>query len=96
MLERILREPVVPEFAFDLISGPAGAPAQRAAALDHEAGDDPVKDQAVVKALADQIFEVFHRVRRVFRQQLQFDPAAVFHFDDYHMFLLDLLYFSFS
>ena len=46
------------ELALDAVAGAAGAGALRAAALDHEAGDDPVEDQAVIEALVGQGDEV--------------------------------------
>ena len=42
--------PLLAELTADGIAGAAHAGAVGAAALDHEAGDDPVEDQAVIKA----------------------------------------------
>ena len=51
------------------------------AALDHEAGDDPVEDQAVIEAVLHQSDEVGHGVGRDFGIQLRLDHVAVFHFE---------------
>ena len=49
---------VCSELALDVPARAAGAVAQRAAALDHKAGNHAVEGQAVVKALADQLLEI--------------------------------------
>ena len=88
VLEGVLGKAVVAELAFDLIAGAADADSLRAAALDHEAGDDPVEDEAVVEALIHQVFKVVDRVGSVFGQQFDLDLAAILHFDDDHFLLL--------
>ena len=45
------------KLALDVPARAAGAGAQRAAALDHKAGDDTVEGQAVIKALLDQLLK---------------------------------------
>ena len=77
-------EAVLGEFSPDLIAGAAHAGTLGAAALDHEAGYDPVEQQAVVKALGNQGLKVAHRVGGGGGVQLQLDNAAVFHFNYYH------------
>ena len=77
----VLSEAVAGELALDGIAGAAHAGALGVAALDHEAGDDPVEDQAVVEVGGHQGDEVRHGVRRDFGIQLGLDDAAVFHFD---------------
>ena len=64
-------------FVAELVAGAAGAGALRAAALDHEVGDDAVERQAVVEALAGEADEVVHRVRRELRVEVGDDRAAV-------------------
>ena len=62
VLQVVLGKAVAGELAPDVIAGAAHAAAVRAPALDHEARDDPVEDQAVIKALVGQGDEVGHRV----------------------------------
>ena len=59
---QVVLDAVEKELALDAVAGAAHAGALGAAALDHEAGDDPVEDQAVIKALVGQGDEVGHRV----------------------------------
>ena len=72
------------KLALDVPAGAAGAVAQRAAALDHKAGDDTVEGQAVVKALLDQLFEILTGDGGNFLVQLDVDDAAVFHSNANH------------
>src|SRR5699024_4190868 len=72
------------ELALDLPAGAAGAVAQRAAALDHEPGDDPVEGQAVVKAGLDQFFKILAGDGGGLFIELDVDDAAVFHSDTNH------------
>ena len=83
VLERIVHA-VGGKLALDVPAGAAGAVAQRAAALDHEAGDHAVEGQAVVKALADQLLEILTGDRSGFFVQLDIDDAAVFHSNANH------------
>ncbi len=69
------------EFALDAVAGAAHAGAVGAAALDHEAGDDPVEGQAVVKALVGQGDEVVDGVGGLVGVQLALHDAAVLHGD---------------
>ena len=93
----ILAEAVAGELAVDLIAGAAHAVSVGAAALDHEAGDDPVEGQAVIEALVSQRDEVVDGVGSLLGIQLAAHNAAVLHSDGYdgiahiHSFLSDLL-----
>ena len=71
----------VPKIRMELvgnrIAGAAGAVAFRAAALDHEAIDDAMEDQAVVKAFLDQHDEIARGLRRLVLKQLDVErPLA--------------------
>ena len=57
------------------VAGAAGAVAVRVAALDHEAGDDPVEGQAVEEALLDERGERGGRVRRVLHVERERERA---------------------
>ena len=70
---------VVGELALDGVAGAAHAVAVGAAALDHEAGDHPVEDQAVVEAGLHQADEVVHRVGSHLGVELGDHLAAVLH-----------------
>ena len=72
------------KLALDVPAGAAGAVAQRAAALDHEVGDDAVEGQAVVEALTDQLLEILTGDGGSFLVQLDVDDAAVFHSNANH------------
>ena len=80
------------ELVLELVARAADAVAQRVAALDHEAADDPVEDRAVVEpvggllagrrvrplALAlGELDEVLDRLRRVVREEPDHDVAVV-------------------
>ena len=52
---QIVLEAVVGKLALDAVARAAHAVAVGAAALDHKALDDPVEDQAVIKALVHQV-----------------------------------------
>ena len=64
----------VPEIRMELVgnrvTGTAGTVAFRAAALDHEAVDDAMEDQAVVEALLDQRDEIARGLRRLVLEKL--------------------------
>ena len=79
----VLAEAVGGELAVDLIAGAAHAVAVGAAALDHEAGDDPVEGQAVIEALVSQRDEVVDGVGSLLGIQLAAHNAAVLHGDGY-------------
>jgi len=65
------------KLALDVPAGAADAVAQRAAALDHKAGDDAVEGQTVVEALTDQLLEILTGDGGSFLVQLDVDDAAV-------------------
>lgn len=52
--------------------------------MDHEAGNDAVEDEAVIKAAVCQRDEVIDRLRRDIRVELGGDDAAVFHFNGHN------------
>ena len=78
MLQVIL-EAVGRKLAPDAVAGAAHAGAVGVAALDHKAGDDPVEDQAVIKALAYKGDEIVDGVGSDLRVELGLDHVAVFH-----------------
>ena len=69
------------ELALDAVAGAAHAGAVGAAALDHEAGNDPVEDQAVIEVMIAQIDEIIDALGGLIGVQLTLDDAAVFHGD---------------
>ena len=73
-------EAVLGELAADGIAGASHAVSVGAAALNHEAGDDPVEIKAVVEALLYKADEIVHRVGRDLGIKLRLDDVAVFHF----------------
>ena len=78
---QVVLEAVEEEHALDAVAGAAHAGALGAAALDHEAGDDAMKDQAVVVALVCQGDEVIDTLGRLLGVQLAGDDAAGLHGD---------------
>ena len=87
MLQIILYT-VCAEFPFDCPSGAASSVSLRAAALYHEARNDAMKCQAVIKPFCCQFLEIFHTDRRDFRIQFSCHHAAVFHFYDHFFHVL--------
>lgn len=81
VLDVVLRETVGFEFAVNGIAGAAGSVAFRVAALNHEARNDAVENQAVIKAFVGELFEVFDGFRRFVRIELALDDVAIFHGD---------------
>ena len=77
----VLGEAVAGELALDVVAGAAHAVAVGTAALDHEAGDHPVEDQAVIKAPVGQGDEIVDRVGGLLGVQLAGHDGAVFHGD---------------
>ena len=59
----------------NLIAGTAAAGGRGIAALDHEVGDDAMKDGAVVEAFARQEYEIVHGLGRVLGEKLADDLA---------------------
>jgi hypothetical protein len=76
------------EFAFDAVARSAIAAAIRIAALDHEAFDDAMKGQAVIKAFIHQLDKVRAGVRRRLVIQLNLNIAKVFDRENNHVFYL--------
>ena len=79
----VIFESVLGKLAGNRVAGSARAEPLRAAALDHETVDDPVKDQTVVKSFFDEADEIVDGVRRGLGVELRLDDAAVFHCDRY-------------
>ena len=79
MLEIVLGKAVVLELALDAIAGATHAGTLGIAALNHETGDDAVKDEAVIEAAVHKAQEVVDGVRSNLRVELGLDDAAVFH-----------------
>ena len=74
-----LQEVKQSKFSFNGVAGASHTGSVGTSALDHEAFDDPVEDQPVVKALIDQTDKVIYCIWGDFRIQLRFHDIAVFH-----------------
>ena len=72
------------ELALDRVAGAADADTLRVAALDHEAADDAVEDNAVIEFVLYQRDEVIDRVGSYLGVELRLYDIAVFHFDGYY------------
>src|SRR5262249_29530211 len=79
------------ELGLELVAGAAGAElrvargqrfGQRIAALHDESGNDAVKRRSVVEALARELEERLDRLRRIGREELDGDVAALLECDD--------------
>ena len=81
MLQGVIHA-VLGKFALDGIAGAADADALGAAALNHEAGDDPVENEAVIEAAVGQGGKIAHGLGRKFGVEFAGHFAAVFQFDD--------------
>ncbi len=78
---QVVLDAVEEELALDAVAGAAHAGAFGTADLDHEAGNDSVEDQTVIKMVAAQVDEVADALGRFVGVQLALDDAAVFHGD---------------
>ena len=78
---QVVLDAVEKELALDAVAGAAHAGALGAAALNHEAGNDSVEDQTIIKMVIAQVDEVADALGRFVGIQLAFDDAAVFHGD---------------
>jgi len=78
---QVVFDAVEEELALDAVAGAAHTGAFGTAALDHEAGNDSVEDQTVIKMVIAQIDEVANALGRLVGVQLALDDAAVFHGD---------------
>ena len=78
---QIVFDAVEEELALDAVAGAAHAGAFGTAALNHEAGNDSVENQTVIKMVAAQVDEVANALGRLVGIQLALDDAAVFHGD---------------
>src|SRR6266545_5850965 len=73
--QRAAHHLVLVDLVLEGVAGAAGAGALRAAALDHEVGDDAMEDEPVVEALAGQLLEVADRLGGLVVEQLEGDLA---------------------
>ena len=74
---QIVLKAVHGELALDAVARAAHSSAVRVAALDHESGDHPVENGAVIKALADEGDKVVYGVGRDLGIELRLDGALV-------------------
>src|SRR5207244_3039598 len=68
---------MVVELVLERVARTTGPRSGRVAALDHEVGDDPVEDDAVVEPVIGELAEVLHGLRRLAVEQLERDRAVV-------------------
>lgn len=87
---------VLGELALDIVARTAHARALGTAALNHEALDDAVKDQAVIEPLVDQADEIVDGDRGDLGVKLRLDDAAVFHINSNNRILCHKLFLSVS
>ena len=80
---KVIFKAVIGKFSFDAVSGAAHTGAGRISALDHETRDDPVEDDAVIKALIDKAYKVIDRIGSYLGIKLCGDDAAIFHLYGY-------------
>jgi hypothetical protein len=66
---------VLVELVLELVPGTTGAGSFRAAALDHEVGNHPVEEEAVVEAVAGKLGEVLDRLGGLVREELELDRS---------------------
>ena len=78
---QVVLDAVEEELTLDAVAGATHAGALGAAALDHEAGDDTVEDQAVIVVVLSQIDEIGNALGCLVGIQLALDNTAVFHGD---------------
>ena len=78
---QVVLDAVEEELALDAVAGAAHTGAFGTAALNHEAGNDSVEDQTVIKMVAAQVDEVANALGRLVGIQLALNDAAVFHGD---------------
>ena len=62
VVSQVILEAVAGELPFDGVARAAHAVSVGTSALDHKAGDHPVENQPVVKALLYQMNEIIHRI----------------------------------
>lgn len=87
-MREIIFDAVTFKFAFDRIIRSARANTIGIAALNHKAFNNPMENQAIVKALVDQIDEISASVRRIFVVQFKLDIAEILDRKNYHVFYL--------
>ncbi|MMZ61282.1 hypothetical protein D1872_234250 [compost metagenome] len=69
------------ELAFDTVARTTCTHSLRVSTLNHEAWDDPVKDQPVIEALLGKANKVIHRIWRYLRIELKLNHFAAVHLD---------------
>lgn len=76
---------VTVQFTINFVTGTAVADTVRAAALDHEIGDHPVKNKSVVKMMLCEVNKIFHGVGRILVKEFDFhDTLLRVNFSDFH------------
>ena len=80
MLEVVLHT-VHFELTLDAVARAADADTLRVAALDHEASDDTVEDNAVIELVLYEWNEIINGIGSYLGVKLGLDDIAVFHFD---------------
>lgn len=76
---------IASEFTINLIARTTVANAIGAAALDHEIGDDTVKNEAIIEAFFSKADEVLNSFRGVFLKELELqDTLVCMDFCDFH------------
>ena len=83
LMGEIVDDAVASEFALDGLVRASDAGAQRVTALNHEAGDDAVENDAGIEIAVAKIHEVCNGDRSDLRIQLQLDIIAGLHIDLY-------------
>jgi len=78
---QVILDAVEEELALDAVAGATHAGAFGAAALNHEAGNDAMEDQAVIIVMAAQIDEVCNALGCLLGIQFALNDSAVFHGD---------------
>lgn len=78
---QVVLDAVEEELALDAVAGAAHTGAFGTATLNHEAGNDSVENQTVIKMAVAQVDEVADALGRFVGIQLALDDAAVFHGD---------------
>ena len=76
-MAQIVFKTIVRKLAADRIAGASHAGAIRIAALNHKAGNDTVKNGAVVKTLFDERDKIVDRIRGNLRVQLNLNFAVI-------------------
>ena len=76
---KIVLYAVACKLALDGIAGASHSRSVGAAALDHETGDDPVEDQAVIETVACEFYEVIDRDGGDVGIKFSLDDSSILH-----------------